>query len=784
MSLFYVNIDDSYSSTGIGSTSNPYQWSQFLSNISGTNAQTDVYYLSGTRTISEDTTVSISAAQLVTLSAWGPNNEPWRIKASSNSLSFNIGGDVNIYDGMFQSQDMNFFGNDINSKTGDLTLNNCHLYVLTGTELDIYYKNNINIVNSNIYSDSFELFRVGNCIVINSILRLNDFVNAGDVNNISIRHSVLSRDYEDYTASDSMSVSNIQENWSDAVDTFGTDVDGLNQGNLHYLSASFNTITEKGDTDYVNSTWWSGTRRDGVGSLYFPPISASSIEISASQTSADTGSTISVSLSGLNVFTQQSATSATYDFGSVTSATNDGNTNHTFTSAGIYPIDCDVLSHNEWYSTDLTDLIITIGTFIVTISILKPDNTDVDGTSANPLVNLRLSAVTQGIPADRYVWDVGGNITSSTSNYITCAFSNIGLKSISVSAYSEADDPAYCGEVDLSTLYQTDTASIDIEVLNEEYYVDINSSYDSSSTHLGTAVDPFDWVEFKTLVEGTGGYSDIYRLSGSREITQSAVGSRNVLGITKNKNMIIRDWDVSACGPWVIYVKDWSVSDSNSILSAAGTTLRNGIIYNKGIGNPLKGGKIILTNTYNMFIVYEGTYSHISIDPYNSVISASAVTPSANSNIIGSTLYLSGNGWTDDFDSSEYSSQTTYDMQLQDCVITNISPSAVGEFSNTNWYIYHCTFNDSHADVTSNYNLLQDVSNQYDWNSPSDYPFTSNNDLYDQNIDFINNNKIKLRPFDNIGKPPNPGYGYDSYTNYDTGLFGYNRKDYSTSGAS
>ena len=40
------------------------------------------------------------------------------------------------------------------------------------------------------------------------------------------------------------------------------------------------------------------------------------------------------------------------------------------------------------------------------------------------------------------------------------------------------------------------------------------------------------------------------------------------------------------------------------------------------------------------------------------------------------------------------------------------------------------------------------------------------------------NNRYKLKPFDGIEVPPNPGYGVSAYNKYETGLFGYNRNEY------
>ena len=72
---------------------------------------------------------------------------------------------------------------------------------------------------------------------------------------------------------------------------------------------------------------------------------------------------------------------------------------------------------------------------------------------------------------------------------------------------------------------------------------------------------------------------------------------------------------------------------------------------------------------------------------------------------------------------------------------------------------------------------------QFNWTPPSDYPFTKNNDLYDKDIDYIRANKKKLKPFSGITAPPNPGYNFSAYPGYETGLFGYSRKDYRVSGS-
>ena len=74
--------------------------------------------------------------------------------------------------------------------------------------------------------------------------------------------------------------------------------------------------------------------------------------------------------------------------------------------------------------------------------------------------------------------------------------------------------------------------------------------------------------------------------------------------------------------------------------------------------------------------------------------------------------------------------------------------------------------------------MITITKSQFNWNPPNDYPFTYNNDLYNKDIDYIIINKKKLKPFEGITVPPNPGKNYPNYSNYETGLFGYSRKDY------
>jgi hypothetical protein len=184
-----------------------------------------------------------------------------------------------------------------------------------------------------------------------------------------------------------------------------------------------------------------------------------------------------------------------------------------------------------------------------------------------------------------------------------------------------------------------------------------------------------------------------------------------------------------------------------------------------------------------MFIVYQGEYSHLIIDPYRNTLFGSDIVTSACSDIIGSTIYLSGHNWQDNFNSNTYSAiaQTSYNLNIIDSVMINFQKETSADFSAANVIMYHNTFNLSRNILSADFNSSF-ASNQFSWNPPTNYPFTPDHLLYAKDINYILSHKTQLKPFPNISTPPNPGFYYDTYPNYETGLFGYSRKNYVTSG--
>ena len=117
-----------------------------------------------------------------------------------------------------------------------------------------------------------------------------------------------------------------------------------------------------------------------------------------------------------------------------------------------------------------------------------------------------------------------------------------------------------------------------------------------------------------------------------------------------------------------------------------------------------------------------------------------------------------GSGW-------EYLTSRTSDNNIQ-------GPLKIYASSNTN-------FGFSYLNLKSMAFFPGVFSNvQNEWVPPTPYPFTVEHPNYQQNLDYLLNNKADLAPFNGINTPPNPGYNFPTYRNYETGLFGFSRANY------
>lgn len=62
--------------------------------------------------------------------------------------------------------------------------------------------------------------------------------------------------------------------------------------------------------------------------------------------------------------------------------------------------------------------------------------------------------------------------------------------------------------------------------------------------------------------------------------------------------------------------------------------------------------------------------------------------------------------------------------------------------------------------------------------NPDTFPFEKDDHFYRESFTYILQHKGDLAPFEGITCPANPGYGYDAYPGYETGLWGYPRASY------
>lgn len=625
----YVNINDSFSTNGIGSTIDPFNWNQLLSELSGSNGlvNTETYYLSGTRTISNATSIIFSASNSIEIKNWGnpailqSNNDVYFEQCTpfltfrNLFMGFNITGTSNSFVDNFTLS-----GSSINVVIFD----NCYLKLGSKARFSKIYS--VNLVNSVIIANSFEGFDLNSegiaLSVYNTIFDIGNFnaTSANNVKQVLVDNCVFTSAISGFDQ-DTSTWTNIQEKWT-RPSIFSSAVSAINvQNDLKYTSSVFSSITISGSQRYT-TTWLDGTR-DGVGALYFPTISG--VGVSASSANAPLNTTLLFTMSGNNPFTTFSASSATYVFDGVDVSSVNNNSNSPisklFSSYGNIQYYIRILSFNKWYSIISNASNILIGSFVVKIVIYnKYTNSNLTSGTSKPLTNLVFSAaISGGLNGGSYIWDLDDGF-SAISNPSNLYYIKEGNKTIKLSAYS-LDNP---------TFSSTDTSTILISAISAQYFVDITSAYDNNLNNNGTSSDPFNWNEFKGRIETSGEYFDVYGLSGSRVLSASE-SNRYIINADKTKKYTIRDWDNLNYGPWILEVQDFSTS-SNSILSAAGCTLKNGIIYNKPFGYPGYGGKIIITKIYDMFIVYQGLNSNIIIDPYlNYSFESSAVFFSTSS---------------------------------------------------------------------------------------------------------------------------------------------------------
>jgi hypothetical protein len=697
------------------------------------------------------------------------NGEPWKLINTKND------GDIVIILG--NSGNVNSLPNNIILQNGIIETKQGSIYLISesnsscivdsffskanGTRENFYlpYFKNIDIKNTSIISHHMYFNENQNVKLRNSIVDSWDFTS--DLNSlkkyIEIDNVVFSRDIDEIEAKNNMFFTgNYQDNWEPPT-IWQQTISGQSKEDWNYLSSAFNTITISGNKTIGTTIPWTG-KRDGVGFFYFPKLKEN---ISISPLSGYHPLEVTVNFNG--ILTSASKVNISWRDGTENNYTSGTSATHTFFDDGVFKLFSRCYSKNNWY-----DFCSALGTVNVY---------DSEVVSAGIVVlNINNEIISEGFENNYYILsatNLFGKIVSYEfetskgvfSGYNINGFSEI-FKNIFYDIGSVGTEIVYLTlNSNLPNEFQTNISFNILENTSGIFYVDLNSENDGD----GTSSSAFNFLQFKERIKygGKANVNDIYKLKGYKFIQRDLTVKRpfNVFNIDYRKNIIIDVWDASLYGPWMISTIDDYYFD-NIILDFKGCTLKNGIIYNQPQKNGLDfyGGKIEITNLYNMWIVNQGKNSEISFVPTIS-----------GSNIMGSTIYCENK-----INNNEYlTSGLDYNILIQDSVFNNFD-LRLENFNNSNFIVNNSCFGNTSAIFIDVENVLTDC--QFELEYDQDWPLTVNNKNYNKDIDWLNLNKNDFLPFDNINSPPNPGYAQPGstpeYHLYEYGLWGFLRNLY------
>jgi len=282
-----------------------------------------------------------------------------------------------------------------------------------------------------------------------------------------------------------------------------------------------------------------------------------------------------------------------------------------YTEPGVYDIQVSANSLNGWNT--YTGNTVTVSAYASSLSAdieVYDITSDTIITSATAYQDIKVK-----------VFNYVGGITSFDIDFNDTSASDI-IVSASENYIEYYYNTSSSGPIDI-TLYnnmnQVSAISADFVVGNSvqnEYYVDINSSY-VTTNNTGSSTSPFNFDELVARLTTSGDFNDTYYLRGLRHLTSD---DRYVLEVNPNKSFILDVWDAKVYGPWVLIVEENTSSQStNSLISFKGTSLKNGIIYNKL--NDIGGGILEISDVTDMYIVWQGFDSILKVtqDEYNKV---------------------------------------------------------------------------------------------------------------------------------------------------------------------
>jgi len=843
----YVVISDTYQFSGMdGSPYNPFSWHDFLVDLRS-NPNDREYRLWGERYINSteigDTTFVLpfysedtpdAGSTHVTIKKWGDAqwycggahagnaHDPWFLFFNDYAVEhiiFSAGNmrNLSIQDMMIQglSADISFEKN-VDAGGGSLYLDNCWI-VSWGEERGshVYLKDfqSQEVSNSTIISNTLTTGLVNprsySLEINNTILKINDF-RADYVTAVSFDNVVLTSAVSAFADGWMIywSASTTQEGW-DGSSILDDAITTITQQELHYTDGDWygaaEPIVVKGNKqDGLSATWFQG-RRDGVGALWFPEISA--VYVSASETYGEAPISASFLLSSVDDPPSFSARRVDYYFGDgrLLSAFYGEPVTREFSAWGVYPVSGIARSFNQWYSVESSGTAFSADpNMALTLLVLDSNGNLV--TSAKPWDLLVFSAIPDqpDVPYT-YDWDFDDGYlayttktapdTSGTSGTtVDHAYTIVRTVNASVTATDET-----------GAFSASNTSAFDVVLLSAAYYVDVSNTYDvCAGPHSGTSADPYNFWEFynRTLSAGEGQFNDVYRVKGLRfESRPTSAGIPwKVVDFDRRKSFRVEAWDTSAFGPWGLSPQDYSDDNENSIMSFDGAILKDAILYNRPYGfDDLRGGQIVLTKAFDVWAMEQGAYGRIVVSPYSQEVSGINVIAEPSFHLKGCTLYATS-GFAERYSPSDFpeaSATAGYSIQLTDSLVIGLRRFSELHFTSAALVMYNDALDLALSAISADFcgsfcgeycgaaygSEFTHQNCQFEIAIPSDFPFLKDTRAYEQTIEWLLENPTVLSPLSAIEFPPNPGHGYPTYPDYDTGLFGNSRQGYTTSGA-
>ncbi len=302
------------------------------------------------------------------------------------------------------------------------------------------------------------------------------------------------------------------------------------------------------------------------------------------------------------------------------------------------------------------------------------------------------------------------------------------------------------------------------------YIVNIDDNYVDSGS--GVSASPYNFSQFNEMVrpDGSGALGDTFGLYGKRTLTGAyQFGANYAFQLDQSKSFVLSAAYVSA-SHWVMSVVDNNpiYQQYNPIISFAGGTIKDGIIYDESILGA--GGEIQITKALDCWINANGN-GKIGLVPgaFTYKKYDGDVAESNGSYIIGCTVYAGGG----------VTGYNSANIKIIDSFFHNFS-AYDNNLSTCNTEAYHSCFTNSAA---SNPNFT-DIFSQYLFTGiRTPYPLTESHVGYQKPYSWFldTNNRREFVPFLGITVPPNPGFNYPTYPEYDKSIGGYGRSSYRSS---